>query len=877
MSMQLLERECGLSSLAAALAAANARQGCIALVSGEAGIGKTSFVEHFLAAHARAALVLKGNCDALSMPLPLAPLHDIARQFGGDRLRIQLESGSGQTTLFSTFLDLLQSSSKPVVLVIEDIHWADESTLDLVRYLSRRIAFLPVLVIATHRDDEIGHLRPLQRLLGNLANSKAVHRIELARLSVDAVRKLAAGRVADIEALHRQTAGNPFFISEIVAASGRGIPVTVRDAVLARAAQLEARGRDMLEMLAVIGTRIEHRMLEQVVAHTADGLADCMSVGMLQLESDCVAFRHELVREAMLEAIDPLRRRKLYRIALQIAVKLRGADRSNLARIAHFAEGADDTAGVIKYGTMAAEAAASLGAHRQAAAQYLRVLRFADGCTPAERAAFLRKYADECATIDNLDEAIKAYQEAIELCLEMRDRRKEGETLAALAWPLVRSGQNAAAEEASDRAIAVLRTLPPARQLAAAYRIKAHLRMLDRDRGAAVKWGNKAIELAKQLQDHTVVAEGEMVVGSAILVTGDDRGRQHLDRCLQLASENGLDPLVALAYLNLGSSYGEQYRFADADRELTAGIAFARSRDLDLACHYMCAWLALTRLYQGRWTEAAELASAVIAEPHLAAVSKIMALVALGRVRARRGDPGAAQALDEALELASSTGTLQRLAPVRAARAELAWFAADRERVATEACSAYDLALRYRHRWHVGEFAYWRRLAHDRVLVPKWAARPFTLQVEGNWKRAAAEWRHLGCPYEEARALAEGDLAAQFRALEIFDAIEAAPAATQLRQCMRAAGVKRIPRGRRASTRKNPFGLTSRELETLRAITRRLSNRGIAVELGISAKTVDHHVSAVLAKLGATSRAEAAKIAHEQRLVAQDGEGTGPK
>ena len=132
-------------------------------------------------------------------------------------------------------------------------------------------------------------------------------------------------------------------------------------------------------------------------------------------------------------------------------------------------------------------------------------------------------------------------------------------------------------------------------------------------------------------------------MGSAILVTGDDRGRPHLDRCLALARENGLDSLVGLAYLNIGSSYGEQYRFAEADRELAAGIAFARNRDLDHVSHYMCAWMALTRLYQGSWAEAGDLATAVIAEPNLAAVSKIMALVALGRVRTRRGDPGAAR------------------------------------------------------------------------------------------------------------------------------------------------------------------------------------------------------------------------------------------
>jgi DNA-binding CsgD family transcriptional regulator/tetratricopeptide (TPR) repeat protein len=873
--MELLERDRDLARLAEALALATVGRGCFALVSGEAGIGKTTFVEYFVAKYARSARVLKGNCDELFTPSPLAPLHDIARQFGGGRLLSQLESGTGRPALFSAFLDRLQDSAQPVVLVIEDIHWADEATLDLMKYLSRRIAPLRVLAIATHRDDEIGRQHPLKRLLGDLANTKGVHRIQLARLSLDATRKLVAGKALDVEALHRQTAGNPFFISEIVATSGHGIPVTVRDAVLARAAKLKPRGGRLLELAAVIGTRIAYRVLD-ALTH-AGGLADCIAVGMLQEDSDGVAFRHELARQAILGSIDPLRRRGLYRTALKSVIKSVGPTKSELAQLAHYAEGAADARAVIQYGVAAAEAAASLGAHREAAAQYERVLRFADDRPAAERARYLESYAEECGTIDNLDEAIKAYEQAIQLRREAGDRLKEGEVLAALAWPLVRSGRNAAAEQASQQAITALETLAPTRQLASAYRVKAHLRMLDRDRGAAVEWGKKAIKLAAHLQDQATIAGAEMVVGSAILVTGDNRGRPHLDRCLSIARENGLDSLVGLAYLNIGSSYGEQYRFAEADRELGVGMAFARNRDLDHVCHYMCAWMALTRLYQGRWAEAGDLATAVVAEPNLAAVSKIMALVALGRVRTRRGDPGATEVLDEALELASRTETLQRLAPVRAARAEQAWLAGNRQKTTTEARAVYDLAVRHRHRWHVGEFSYWRTVVHDRVKTPKWVARPFALQIAGIWNRAATEWRCRGCPYEEARALAEGDVPAQMRALGIFDELGAVPAASLLRKHLRAAGVSRIPRGRRSSTRKNPFGLTTRELETLGGIKNGLSNSDIAAKLNISAKTVDHHVSAVLAKLGAASRREAARIAHERHLVAQNGESAGQK
>ena len=180
----------------------------------------------------------------------------------------------------------------------------------------------------------------------------------------------------------------------------------------------------------------------------------------------------------------------------------------------------------------------------------------------------------------------------------------------------------------------------------------------------------------------------------------------------------------------------------------------------------MQAWLALTRLYQGRWAEAGEVARPLAENPHVSAISRIMALVALGRLRTRRGDPGAAAALDEALELAERTQTLQRLGPVRAARAEAAWLAGDRPRALAEARAAWDLALHHRHAWHTGELGFWRWRAGERVRLPACAARPFARQITGDWRRAAAAWERLGCPYERARALADGDEAARLAALE---------------------------------------------------------------------------------------------------------------
>ena len=862
----LLERDLDLNRLAAALEQASAGHGHIVLVSGEAGIGKTTFVEHFASTIAGKACVATGHCDPLFTPTPLGPMYDIARQTNG-RLLTLLESNAPRAALFSAMLGLVNASEQATVVVIEDIHWADEATLDLVKYLGRRIGSTKVLLVLTYRDDEVAGHPSLRSLLGDLAVSKSTLRIELPRLSKDAVRLLVAGRPVDACALHRQTSGNPFYVTEVLSSGTAGVPATVRDAVLARAARLGPRCRAVLDAAAVIGSRIDPAMLDRVSGKAVDGLSECVKVGVLEADGGSIAFRHELAREAVLGDIGPARRRELSRLALEALQS--GHRRSDLAVLVQYAEGAGDSAAVVQYGVAAAQAATSAGAHRQAASHYARVLEHAADRPDEERAGYCEAYAEECVIIDDLTEAERGRRLAIGLWRQSGNRLKEGENLAELAWPLVRSGRNAAAEETSRAAIAVLQGLPPSRQLANAYRIQAHLTMLDRDCPVAVRLGHQAIALAEKFNDTLTIAAAENVIGSALLVSGEeDEGMAHLQRSIALGQAAGLDSVVGNGHMNIGASWGEQYRLAEAERHIAEGIAYTAERDLDYANHYMRAWLALVRMYQGRWSEAAEIATGVIARPNVSVISRIMALVALGRVRARRGDADAGVVLDEALELATQTGTLQRLAPVRAARAEAAWLAGDGARTAAEAAAAYPLATRHYHRWFTGELALWRKLGGENIETPTWAAAPFLFQLKGDWRRAALAWENLGCVYEQALALAEGDGEAQIAALGIFVRLGAAPAAAALRQRMRGAGVRKIPRGPRESTRQNAFGLTTRELQILDCLSTGLTNNGIGAKLHVSPKTVDHHVSSVLSKLGAASRGEAARIARAEHLLA---------
>jgi DNA-binding CsgD family transcriptional regulator/predicted ATPase len=820
------------------------------------------------------ARVLVGGCDPLSTPRPLAPLVDIAGALRGEVERL-LREGAPRDGVFRAFLAELTGGQRPALVVIEDVHWADEATLDLLRFVGRRIGAARALVLATHRDDEVGPSHPLRVVLGDLATAAAVRRVALPPLSEQAVRALADGSGLDPAALHRRTGGNPFFVTEALAAGAPGIPPTVRDAVLGRAARLAASGRAAREAAAVIGARVEPRLLAAIAGdapEAAEAVEECVAVGVLRAEGDLLAFRHELGREAVLDAITPARRLALHR-AILAALRASPADADDPARLAHHAEAAGDGAAVLAYAPAAARRAAGLGAHREAAAQYARALRFAQALAPAERAGLLEAYARECRTTDQLAEAIRAWESALALRRQLGDPAREGAALAWLAGTLVLAGRNADAERASQAAIQVLEALPPASQLALAYRIQANLRMLNRDTGEAVAWGERALALAERFQETEVLVSAHNTIGAALLVAGDLRGIEHLERCLTLARQAGLAAQVGNAYGNLGSALGELYQFALAERYLNEGIAFSADRDLDFARLYMLAWSALVHLYRGRWRAAAEAASAVVDRPGAAAISRIMALVALGRVRARRGDPDVAVAPDEALALAEQTAALQRLAPVRAARAEAAWLAGDRAAARAEARAAFALAEHHRHAWHLGELGFWRWRAGDLDAPPPGAATPFALQIAGDWAGAAAEWERLGCPYEAARALADADdEAAVRRALAEFERLSARPAAAAAGRRLRDLGARSIPRGPRAATRANPAGLTPREVEIARLLAVGLRDAEIAARLSLSAKTVGHHVSAVLTKLGARGRAEAAGAATRLGLVAQDRE-----
>jgi DNA-binding CsgD family transcriptional regulator len=853
--MDLLERERYLADLTAWLDAVPERGGCSALVGGEAGIGKTALVQEFSRQQSR---VLWGACDALFTPRPLAPLHDIARQTQG-ALLAALNSDANRGAIFTAALDELERAS--ALVVFEDMHWADEATLDLLKFLGRRIHRTRSMLVLTYRDDEIGPQHPLRLVIGDLPRANT-HRMALTPLSEAAVVQLAnrAGRPS--KDLHSITGGNPLFVTEVLAESTVTVPATVRDAVLARAVGLSPAAREIAELVCVVPGKTEAWLLEEAAHPDASAIDGCLAVGMVLYEDGSLGYRHELTRRAF---EDSLSRPRLQNLHSRVLAVLAARPGFSAARVAHHAAGARDAAQILHYAPIAAAQAAAVGAHREAVSHYEIALTYAGNLSPDKHVQLLERLSYECHLTGRQDLAIEAQRAALEIWRALGSRVKEGDAqrwLSRLSWF---AGDLPTANQYGVDAVATLESLPPGAELALAYCERADLDMESHEEESAIAWAQRAIALAEPLANAAILCQALTTLGTVRLIGGDQSGWADLQRSLPLALAGGHPERVAGCYTSLVAMAVSARQYEQACSYFAAGLAYCEEHDLDHWRLYLLAYRARMRLERGDWNEAGNDADTVLQHPRTTPITRVMALRILGNLRIRRGDPGADSLLDEAQALGDAAPLLQRIGTLAAVRAEAAWLAGDRQQVQRAVQPAYDMVCERRDPRMKGELAAWLWRVGALERYPTDIAEAYALEMSREWRSAARVWKALGCPYEYACMLAwYGAEAEQREALALLESLGAAPAAQALRKQMRAQGVRGIPRGTRASTQNNMHGLTGREVQILALLSDGLSNSAIAKRLFLSTKTVDNHVSAILAKLGVPSRALAVAMARRQ-------------
>ncbi|MBU2993317.1 AAA family ATPase [Octadecabacter sp. 1_MG-2023] len=846
----IVERDAELDMLSQILASIPQAGGRLVLVRGESGIGKSTFIEHFLSETSMQHQIAIAWCDPLNTPRPLGPVRDLVAEVNRFTTR-----PSEEADYFEGFVAQAQLTALPLVLVIEDLHWADHKSLDWLMYVGRRLSQLPVLLLGSYRDDEIGPTHPLHHALSTISAARKTH-IDLPSLSLNAVRQLDQHQKYSPEDVHRITGGHPFFVSEILCSDNGADtpPHSVADFINTRISSFPNALQNFLELISCVPGELKPSILDALNLKNTGALCDeGVAQNVLVPIGQDLKFRHELTRMAVCARMGPARKRESH--ALFLAAYLEIPELSQeFDRILFHAEGAQDQAAILTFAPLAADRAATLGAHREAAMFLGTALTCIDHATPEVAAHITEHWAYEAGLSLGIDdEVIAARERAVDLWTKLGRADRVGENLRWLSRLFWYRGEAKKAETYILQAIDVLDGEGLTAETGKAYAMRAQFFMLQDIMDEAGTWATRALAIAEQFGDLDTQAHALNTMGSAKLFRGDPEGETYLRQSLKIAHTYDLHEQAARVYTNLSECLIEMRELDRAEALLDEGIAYDTAHDLDAWTFYLVGRKAHLRFEQDRYDDAVQIAQSVLKQKKQTLLMQMPARIILARAKVRLGNVDAADLLDEAILDAKQIGEPQYLVTLLVAKIEQAVLQNDpslsRDALALLSdmdSSVFSAAKR-------GDYQFWTHLVgepYQKMDVPE----PYALFLSGDYDAAAQAFKAQGANY-----LAGWVRVSQLdpeAADKIFETIGATGARRSIRKRFDMPEVAMRPRGRYRAAKAHPYELTGKEQAVLAMLADGKSNALIANELSRSPRTIENHVSSILSKLSCKNRLE---------------------
>ena len=854
--MELIEREKLLALLETHFSSVADGEGHCLFVNGEAGIGKTALIKAFCKQHAEDSLVYRGACDALLTPRPLAPLYDILWQVNKDRWSVA-PALEDRSALFINFLQELSAKKDPVLIVFEDIHWADEGTLDFMKFFAKRISQLRCLFILTYREEELHSRRMLRNVLGELP-ADSFTKITVTPLSKLAVEKMAAEKGYSGEDVYTITGGNPFYVNEILASYSPGVPDTIKDSILAVYERQKEGTKHAWEICSVIPGGIEIGRFAKLKASWDEAMDHCFAMNVIIIQNNKIVFKHELYRRTIEESLAPSKRVTLNKMILDLFLES-FEENEEIERIVHFAKNADEYQLVAHYAPIAAARSACVGAHLEAARLYHCAIEYYRGDDSDMLIRFYESYAYECYLTNQIGEAISYTVKSLDLWKEKNDTEKTGNSLRLLSrlWWL-ESNQDKS-ETFARQAIELMNDSRSSPVKAMVFSNMSQIKLLSDQYEECISWAEKAIAVAREVSDDESLSHALNNIGSVYMniPSSKQQGVDMLQQSLEIALNNSFHEHAARAYANLAGNAVQLKDYTFAKNILDKGIAYCEDRDLYSWRLNMLSLKALVHLETGEWDKAYRIADQLLRIEDEPRAFKINALLVAGKIKMRTGNAHALPLLLEAKSRAFNTTELQRIIPSLTALLECEWLTGKTYIEDEELDWPIRSLEQSIDRVEKSELAFWLLKARKQQVPFKELTEGYKTNTVANAQKAAAFWRKSGCSYAEALALFDGNEEDKKNALLIFQQLGASAIAEKIKMEMRAEGIKKIPRGLRESTKTNPAQLTNRELDIIRLLQKAIQNKEIASTLFISPKTVDHHISNIFFKLDVNSRSKA--------------------